>query len=846
MELPRLTLLNDAYAVGQVLDATCPYDLTYQGWHVPSETPVVLKEFFPRAFVVRADDGTTVFVTDPQLQPLFGYGRAEFLSEGHALQQIAHPNLQADLAQFEANGTAYRVLDYHAGASLGACLDQQGGRLPEQAALALFMPLIDALQELHHRRLLHLHLTPESVFLSRQGRPLLLPSWGPYHRLERQTDAALEHQAPAYAAPELLTSSERVGPWTDVYGLAAALYRVLTGVAPEGAEAVADRLATAQGVSPVVRHALAAALAPDPALRVRDMAALRVALFPAPREPAPEAPAPAALHEVPPAAAPRYARTEAVAVGAAAPPRAASPPTSSPGAAPAASFLVANAPEAPPSRQAGVALPAAAPPAVEAGVRAAAAPVAPPMPEASAAGLGAAAWPAAPRSAGQAARLRLVPAWQVAAALVLALAVLAAIAWLWRASPQVAAEAASFVGLRGQGDSLYALHEYEGARARYAAALALQPDARLEVRLAELDRLLDGAAPWQARGDSLVALAKALPQPDGPAARALYEQALAAYLTALGRRPEDPILLAKVEEVSRLEPPQAPADSAATAARFEAAHQRADRLEGAGDLEGARAALREALRARPGDAPTVRRLAALEAALAIAAETSSFETFVEQAQAHAAQQRYAEAREALRQALALRPADPRAMASLAEVDRRQQAAQATARYEAARRRGDDRLAAADLAGAEAAYEEALRLQPGDAHATARLAEVRRRAQAAAPAPVPTAPAPRSAVPNTYAAVDELPVLVGGLEGLHRRVRYPEAAVRAGIQGRVYVQFVVDESGRVVDPQVVRGIGGGCDEEALRVIAQARFEPGRLDGRPVRVQQTLFVRFRLAP
>ncbi|MDX1642615.1 MAG: TonB family protein, partial [Balneolaceae bacterium] len=70
------------------------------------------------------------------------------------------------------------------------------------------------------------------------------------------------------------------------------------------------------------------------------------------------------------------------------------------------------------------------------------------------------------------------------------------------------------------------------------------------------------------------------------------------------------------------------------------------------------------------------------------------------------------------------------------------------------------------------------------------------------------------------------------------------ARQKSIEGRVYVQFIVNEQGDVEDAKVIRGIGGGADEEALRVVRQAKFEPGMQRGRPVRVQYSLPIFFRL--
>lgn len=96
----------------------------------------------------------------------------------------------------------------------------------------------------------------------------------------------------------------------------------------------------------------------------------------------------------------------------------------------------------------------------------------------------------------------------------------------------------------------------------------------------------------------------------------------------------------------------------------------------------------------------------------------------------------------------------------------------------------------------------------------------------------------------FVVVEEMPELIGGLGELQQKIKYPEMARRAGIEGRVYIQFIVNEQGNVENPRVIRGIGGGCDQEALRVVQQAKFKPGMQRGRPVRVQYSLPIFFRL--
>ncbi len=99
-------------------------------------------------------------------------------------------------------------------------------------------------------------------------------------------------------------------------------------------------------------------------------------------------------------------------------------------------------------------------------------------------------------------------------------------------------------------------------------------------------------------------------------------------------------------------------------------------------------------------------------------------------------------------------------------------------------------------------------------------------------------------PEIFVVVEEMPDLIGGLGEIQKKIRYPEIARKAGVEGRVILQFIVDENGNVTEPAVVRGIGAGCDEEALRVVREAKFKPGRQRGKAVKVKMSLPITFKL--
>lgn len=114
----------------------------------------------------------------------------------------------------------------------------------------------------------------------------------------------------------------------------------------------------------------------------------------------------------------------------------------------------------------------------------------------------------------------------------------------------------------------------------------------------------------------------------------------------------------------------------------------------------------------------------------------------------------------------------------------------------------------------------------------------------APMDMPPPPEEEDEEEDFFVVVEQMPKLKGGMAKLQQSVTYPEMARNAGIEGRVTVQFIVNEEGKVEDPRVVRGIGGGADEEALKAVRKAEFEPGQQRGRPVRVQYSLSINFRL--
>ena len=98
--------------------------------------------------------------------------------------------------------------------------------------------------------------------------------------------------------------------------------------------------------------------------------------------------------------------------------------------------------------------------------------------------------------------------------------------------------------------------------------------------------------------------------------------------------------------------------------------------------------------------------------------------------------------------------------------------------------------------------------------------------------------------GNYLVCEKMPEIKGGLKTLQKKIRYPLQAKSLGVQGVVYVQFIVNEEGKVEKPIIIKKLGAGCDEEALRVLKKVKFTPGYDKGKAVKVRFTLPVRFML--
>jgi len=237
--LPPRTVLQGRYTVGRVLGEG-GFGITYLGWDHTLAIRVAIKEFLPRELAARGTDGRAISAYRGDLAGAFQYGLEKFLEEARVLARFAeHQGIVAVRDFFPAHGTGYLVMSYLEGLTLKDYLARQGGRIAFKPALAILMPVMDALRSVHEVGLLHRDISPDNIFITRDRQVKLIDFGAARAALGAHSRSLSVILKPGYAPPEQYGSQGRQGPWTDVYAVGATLYQMLTGQMPPEAP---DRL----------------------------------------------------------------------------------------------------------------------------------------------------------------------------------------------------------------------------------------------------------------------------------------------------------------------------------------------------------------------------------------------------------------------------------------------------------------------------------------------------------------------------------------------------------------------------------------------------------------------------
>lgn len=282
--LPTRYWLKERYLVGRVIESNGE-GVTYIGWDNKEDSIVNIREYFPESAAVRQSDMSVKIKEGSEFT--FNEGIMNFLELHRNIAALGDlPALPQSVEVFEENSTAYSITKSVAGITLREFLIRNGGSLTWEQARPLFLPVLTTVQAMHNKGILHRGISPETIIVGRDGKLRLT---GICVRDVRMSKSGLVVQLfPGFSATEQygFDLELRDGKYTDVYSLAATLFRVLMGAAPtDASERVAnDNLQIparfTEMLPKYVLSALANGLQIMPQNRIQDIEAFRLALTP--------------------------------------------------------------------------------------------------------------------------------------------------------------------------------------------------------------------------------------------------------------------------------------------------------------------------------------------------------------------------------------------------------------------------------------------------------------------------------------------------------------------------------------------------------------------------------------
>ena len=225
------TVLKGRYVIGRVLGQG-GFGITYLAWDQSLEAKVAVKEYMPGEMAVRIG-GLEVQPRSAARREDFAYGKERFQEEARILARfMGQPNIAGVTDYFDENGTSYFVMDYVEGISFKTYIANAGGKVSTEEALNVMIPVLRALTAVHGEGLIHRDVTPDNIYITKDGNVKLLDFGSARYSLGDKSKSLDVILKVGYAPKEQYIRRGRQGPYTDVYSCAACLYAAITGYLP--------------------------------------------------------------------------------------------------------------------------------------------------------------------------------------------------------------------------------------------------------------------------------------------------------------------------------------------------------------------------------------------------------------------------------------------------------------------------------------------------------------------------------------------------------------------------------------------------------------------------------------
>lgn len=236
LALPLGTMLQQ-YCIEEVLGHG-GFGIVYKARHISLDLEVAIKEYFPQSFATR-DENTVYPLSDSEEEDFYD-GIRRFLVEAKQLVKFdSHPNVVKCRDFFEANGTAYLVMNFEDGEELSEILkvrQAQDKPLSERQILRIIRPILGGLKDIHSANVLHRDIKPANIFVRRSTEdPVLIDFGAAKGNFSTQEKTSFVHTG-GYAPMEQIFENGQLGPWTDLYAVGAMMWRIIANENPPKVE----------------------------------------------------------------------------------------------------------------------------------------------------------------------------------------------------------------------------------------------------------------------------------------------------------------------------------------------------------------------------------------------------------------------------------------------------------------------------------------------------------------------------------------------------------------------------------------------------------------------------------
>lgn len=225
------TYLADRYIVGRVIGYG-GFGVTYIGWDAKLEQKVAIKEYLPSEFSTRAPGHSKLTVYSGDKAEQFSKGLSKFTDEAKRLAKFQNTaGIVKVYDSFEENQTAYIIMEYLDGETLADKLKREGV-IAADDAIALLMPIMESLETVHKEGILHRDIAPDNIFITKDGNAKLIDFGAARYATTGYSMSLTVLIKPGFSPEEQYRTKGDQGPYTDVYSMAATLYRTVTGKTP--------------------------------------------------------------------------------------------------------------------------------------------------------------------------------------------------------------------------------------------------------------------------------------------------------------------------------------------------------------------------------------------------------------------------------------------------------------------------------------------------------------------------------------------------------------------------------------------------------------------------------------